>query len=329
MRIGMDAMGGEKAPACVVEAAVAAVETLGIEIVLFGDKEKIKPLLVESGTKTNRITIVHTEEAVADEDDPVKVVRAKKDASMFLALRALKDKKVDAVVSAGNTGALLSGATLLVGRIKGVDRPALGTMIPTDKEPVLMLDCGANAECRPSTIAQFGVMGSIYMEKVRQVPSPSVGLINIGVEPGKGTKTYRDAYHLLSKNKTIRFIGNVETRDIPDGNVDVLVCDGFTGNVLLKMIEGLAKMFMGNLKRMMTDKKIKSVAALIWFKTPLEQFKKKMDANETGGAPFLGVDGVVVKAHGNSNTRAFYQALVQAKDFVESGVVTKIKKEIS
>lgn len=329
MRIAMDAMGGENAPASVVEAAVAAVETLGIEIILYGDKERIKPLLEASGSKTNRITVVHTFEAVLDDDDPVKVVRSKKDASMFLALRALKDKKVDAVVSAGNTGALLTGSTLLVGRIKGVDRPALGTMLPTDKNPVLMLDSGANAECRASTLAQFGVMGSVYMEKVRQVPSPSVGLINIGAEPGKGTKVYRDAHHLLTKNKVIRFVGNVETRDIPKGDVDVLVCDGFTGNVLLKMIEGLGKMFMGNLKRMMTDKKIKSVAALIWFKAPLAQFKKKMDPNETGGAPFLGIDGAVIKAHGNSNTRAFYQALVQAKDFVEAGVVTKIKKEIS
>ncbi|MBC7766018.1 MAG: phosphate acyltransferase PlsX [Hyphomonadaceae bacterium] len=327
MKIAVDAMGGDHAPEIVIEAAVNAVNQLDVEIILVGNQEKITQKLATYTYPKDKLHIVHTAVEILNEDKPSDVVRSKKDASMFMGLAMVKQKQADAFVSAGNTGALLMGALLFVGRIKGVDRPTLAPLMPNDKQGSLLTDAGANVQCRPQHLVQFGEMGTIYMQKVMGIQSPSVGLINIGAEQEKGTDLTKEAYQLMQKAK-FRFVGNVEARDIPKGDVDVLVCDGFVGNVLLKFLEGLGMTFYQNVKNIFKSSKVGMFAALL-LKKQLTAFKKKLDYSEQGGAPFLGIDGVVIKAHGSSDAKAFYHAIRQAKVFAQTGVNEEIKIRFS
>ena len=270
----------------------------------------------ENAIEMKNIEIVNATEVIEMCDEPAKAVRAKKDSSMVVGLRMLAEGKGDAFVSAGSTGALHVGASLIVRTVKGVKRPALATVIP-GKTPFLLLDCGANVECRASMLEAFGVMGSVYMNKVMGLEQPRVALVNNGAEESKGTPTYVEAHQLLKNNKAIHFVGNIEPRDIPAGHADVVVADGFTGNVVLKLTEGLAKYFGSKLKEMF-KKSLGTKVGYLLLKGGVADFKKSMDADEYGGAPLLGTRRPVIKAHGSSNARAIQNAIRQAKLCVEN-----------
>lgn len=326
MKIIIDAMGGDNAPEEIIKGAIAALNEYNIDIILVGDENKIKGLLSSSEDNIERIEIIHTTEVITNNDHPAQAIRKKKDSSMVVGMRMLKEGLGDAFISAGNTGALLAGGLFVVGRIKGVDRPGLAPIIPGRNRPFLLMDSGANAECKTQNILQFATMGSVYMKKVLKKESPSVGLVNIGSEEEKGTEFVKECYKLL-KNSNLNFIGNVEGRDIPEGNVDVLVCDGFTGNIVLKLFEGVAGTIFDTLKEeIMSTTRTKIGGALL--KPVFRKFKKKFDYTEHGGAILLGVNGPVIKAHGSSNAKAFKNAIRQAVLCIEGGVVESIRAEI-
>ena len=317
MKIILDAMGGDNAPAEILKGAAAATAAWpDVEILAVGDAEKIAACVKENAIEMKNIEIVNATEVIEMCDEPAKAVRAKKDSSMVVGLRMLAEGKGDAFVSAGSTGALHVGASLIVRTVKGVKRPALATVIP-GKTPFLLLDCGANVECRASMLEAFGVMGSVYMNKVMGLEQPRVALVNNGAEETKGTPTYVEAHQLLKNNKAIHFVGNIEPRDIPAGQADVVVADGFTGNVVLKLTEGLAKYFGSKLKEMF-KKSLGTKVGYLLLKGGVADFKKSMDADEYGGAPLLGTRRPVIKAHGSSNARAIQNAIRQAKLCVES-----------
>lgn len=317
MKIILDAMGGDNAPAAILKGAAAATaDWPDVEILAVGDAEKIAACVKENGIEMKNIEIVNATETIEMCDEPAKAVRAKKDSSMVVGLRMLAEGKGDAFVSAGSTGALHVGASLIVRTVKGVKRPALATVIP-GKTPFLLLDCGANVECRAAMLEAFGVMGSVYMQKVMGLEKPRVALVNNGAEESKGTPTYVEAHQLLKNNKAIHFVGNIEPRDIPAGHADVVVADGFTGNVVLKLTEGLAKFFSAKLKAMF-KKNAGTMLGYLLLKGGVAEFKKSMDADEYGGAPLLGTRRPVIKAHGSSNARAIRNAIRQAKLCVES-----------
>ena len=317
MRIILDAMGGDNAPAEILKGAAAAVAAWpDVEILAVGDAEKIAACVKENAIEMKNIEIVNATEVIEMCDEPAKAVRAKKDSSMVVGLRMLAEGKGDAFVSAGSTGALHVGASLIVRTVKGVKRPALATVIP-GKTPFLLLDCGANVECRASMLEAFGVMGSVYMNKVMGLEQPRVALVNNGAEESKGTPTYVEAHQLLKNNKAIHFVGNIEPRDIPAGHADVVVADGFTGNVVLKLTEGLAKYFGSKLKEMF-KKSLGTKVGYLLLKGGVADFKKSMDADEYGGAPLLGTRRPVIKAHGSSNARAIQNAIRQARLCVEN-----------
>ena len=317
MKIILDAMGGDNAPAEILKGAAAATAAWpDMEILAVGDAEKIAACVKENAIEMKNIEIVNATEVIEMCDEPAKAVRAKKDSSMVVGLRMLAEGKGDAFVSAGSTGALHVGASLIVRTVKGVKRPALATVIP-GKTPFLLLDCGANVECRASMLEAFGVMGSVYMNKVMGLEQPRVALVNNGAEETKGTPTYVEAHQLLKNNKAIHFVGNIEPRDIPAGHADVVVADGFTGNVVLKLTEGLAKYFGSKLKEMF-KKSLGTKVGYLLLKGGVADFKKSMDADEYGGAPLLGTRRPVIKAHGSSNARAIQNAIRQARLCVEN-----------
>lgn len=317
MKIILDAMGGDNAPAEILKGAAAATAAWpDVEILAVGDAEKIAACVKENAIEMKNIEIVNATEVIEMCDEPAKAVRAKKDSSMVVGLRMLAEGKGDAFVSAGSTGALHVGASLIVRTVKGVKRPALATVIP-GKTPFLLLDCGANVECRASMLEAFGVMGSVYMNKVMGQEQPRVALVNNGAEESKGTPTYVEAHQLLKNNKAIHFVGNIEPRDIPAGHADVVVADGFTGNVVLKLTEGLAKYFGSKLKEMF-KKSLGTKVGYLLLKGGVADFKKSMDADEYGGAPLLGTRRPVIKAHGSSNARAIQNAIRQARLCVEN-----------
>ncbi len=317
MKIILDAMGGDNAPAEILKGAAAATAAWpDVEILAVGDAEKIAACVKENAIEMKNIEIVNATEVIEMCDEPAKAVRAKKDSSMVVGLRMLAEGKGDAFVSAGSTGALHVGASLIVRTVKGVKRPALATVIP-GKTPFLLLDCGANVECRASMLEAFGVMGSVYMNKVMGLEQPRVALVNNGAEESKGTPTYVEAHQLLKHNKAIHFVGNIEPRDIPAGHADVVVADGFTGNVVLKLTEGLAKYFGSKLKEMF-KKSLGTKVGYLLLKGGVADFKKSMDADEYGGAPLLGTRRPVIKAHGSSNARAIQNAIRQARLCVEN-----------
>ncbi len=317
MKIILDAMGGDNAPAEILKGAAAATAAWpDVEILAVGDAEKIAACVKENAIEMKNIEIVNATEVIEMCDEPAKAVRAKKDSSMVVGLRMLAEGKGDAFVSAGSTGALHVGASLIVRTVKRVKRPALATVIP-GKTPFLLLDCGANVECRASMLEAFGVMGSVYMNKVMGLEQPRVALVNNGAEESKGTPTYVEAHQLLKNNKAIHFVGNIEPRDIPAGAADVVVADGFTGNVVLKLTEGLAKYFGSKLKEMF-KKSLGTKVGYLLLKGGVADFKKSMDADEYGGAPLLGTRRPVIKAHGSSNARAIQNAIRQARLCVEN-----------
>lgn len=326
MRIAIDAMGGDNAPKVNVHGALmAAREWRDVDIILVGDSKRIEPLLNE---KLPNVHVHHTDDFITADDEPVKAVRRKKDASMVVAGRLVQEREADAMISAGNTGALMTTGMLVIGRIKGIDRPALAPMIPTiDGTGVLALDLGANMDATPENLVQYAIMGSIYRSKVHGIIKPRIGLLNVGTEELKGNELTKATYPLLG-NAPIHFIGNVESRDVLQGNCDVLVCDGFVGNILLKTMEGTVSTIFTVLKAEFTRTTITKLAAAI-LKPGLSKFKKKLDYTEHGGAPLLGIDGVCIKSHGSSDAHAIMNAVRQARIALLNDLVRSISMEIS
>lgn len=328
MKIVIDAMGGDNAPRSTVEGAVLALKNFPVEIVLTGDKEKIERALESYEYDKSRLEIIHTTQKIENEDKPVKAIRSKKDSSMVVGLNLVKEKKADGIVSAGNTGALLAGGLFVLGRLKGIDRPALCSYLPTREGVSILIDAGANADCKPQNILEFGMMGSAYAQGVLKLQNPKVGIVNIGAEEGKGNELTKKAYELLKENTIdINFVGNVEARDIPSGDVDVIVCDGFTGNVVLKLTEGVAMTMFSMLKSAFTKNTVTKLGALL-SKGGLMDMKKRLDYKEYGGAPFMGVDGCLIKAHGSSDSKAIMNAVRQAIAFNEGNVLENIKSSL-
>lgn len=333
MKIIVDAMGGDNAPDAIIAGALEAHGELHTDIVLVGKKEAIEESLGKQGvTKLPEgVTVMEAESVIDMEDDPVSAVRRKKDSSMYIGLKALKDGEGDAFVSAGSTGALLTGATLIAKRIRGIRRAALAPILPDKGDGFMIIDCGATAECTPEYLLQYAYMGSYYMENLMKRKSPRVGLLNIGTEPTKGGELQLKTYELLSKaaeNGDINFVGNIEGKQVMDDVCDVLVCDGFTGNVLLKSMEGIAKFFVSELKGIFL-KNLKSKLAALCVKDGIRGLKDKMDADKVGGTALLGISKPVIKAHGSSNATAFKNAIRHAMLNVEAGVCENITANVS
>ena len=328
MRIIIDAMGGDKAPDEIVKGALRARKELGVELTLVGKKEEVERLL--SAEEQASVEIVDAREVITMEDDPSTATRRKKDASMTVALNLLRDGKGDAVVSAGSTGALLTGATLIVKRIRGIRRAAMAPVLPAGEHGVMLIDCGANVECTAEYLLQFAYMGSFYAKKMMGCEEPRVGLLNVGTEDTKGGSLQHEAFSLLKAagdEGRICFIGNVEGTDVFSGRADVVVTDGFTGNVLLKGTEGVIKYMMKSLKGVFYKSTKNKLAAAV-LKKDLGEMKKSMDVNEVGGTAFVGISKPVIKAHGSSNAASFFAAIRQAKVFAESGIVELIEDNI-
>lgn len=324
MRISIDVMGGDRAPKAAIAAVEKAIETFpDLEFVLVGDEAKMKEHL----STEERISIIHTEEMIEDNDQPTTAVRRKKNASMVLAVQVVKEGKADACISAGNTGALMTAGLLHIGRIKGIDRPALAPMLPTiDQKGFLLLDVGANMDAKPEQLLQYAIMGSIYIERVRHVPAPRVGLLNVGTEDGKGNELTKRTFPLL-QDGNFNFVGNVEARDLLNGVADVIVCDGFSGNLALKATEGAAKSLFTILKQELTKNVFNKVLAAM-LRSSFKSINKKMDYSEYGGAALFGLKAPIVKSHGSSDERAFYQTIVQVKEMVEKNVIQTIEEEV-
>ena len=317
MKILVDAMGGDNAPLCVLQGAADALREFGegMQLVLLGQREVIEQTAAEHGISLDGMEIVDCREVVSMHDDPVKAARQKKDSSMVRGLTMLKNGEGDAFVSAGSTGALHVASSLIVRTVKGIKRPALATPMPGLKQNFLLLDCGANVECRATTLNAFAVMGSVYAEKVMGRANPSVALVNNGTEDTKGTPIYREAHGLMRHNPVIRFVGNIEPREVPAGEVDVVVCDGFVGNVILKLMEGTAKTLLAMLKDVFLENLITKLCFL-GVKNGLRGIKHKMDSEEVGGAPLLGTARPVIKAHGSSTAKGIKNAIRQARQCV-------------
>ena len=327
IRIAVDAMGGDNAPGAVVEGCIQALrERADISVILAGQSQAIEPLLAGADDVRARIEIMEAPDVITMHEAPVMAVRRKPNSSMVKALDAVKSGGAQACVSAGSTGALLAGSMFRVGRIRGIERPALASIIPSTNKPYILLDCGANADCRPEYLVQFAMMGSIYMEKVKGYSNPRVALVNIGSESEKGNELSKATYPLLEQSG-LNFTGNIEPRDIPAGAADVVVADGFTGNVVLKLTEGLASMLLGMIKTELMGSLVTKVGAAL-SKPAFRKVKKRMDYTEEGGAPLLGVKGAVIKAHGSSNATAIKNALFQAARMIDGDIVNIIETQV-
>ena len=321
MNIILDAMSGDKAPLEIIKGACMAAQGFGDEITLVGDCTVIENIAREHDLSLDKIRIEHALGVITMEDDPLSVVRAKKDCSMARGLQLLRESG-DAFVSAGNTGALHAGSSIIIRPIKGIHRAAIATVIPLSR-PVLMLDSGANINVTSDYLLQWAVMGSVYMRSIYGIDSPEVGLLNNGAESHKGTPVIADTYKKLSAAPGVHFIGNVEGHQVMNAPCDVLVTDGFTGNIALKLIEGMGKFFMGSLKSMYTKNAMTKMSFLV-MKDQLKALKKQFDASEHGGAPLLGLSKPVIKAHGSSDANAIYNAVRQSRAFVKTGVIGEI-----
>ena len=322
MRIIVDVMGGDNAPLEMVKGVCAAAAEYSASYILVGDRPQIEQIAEENNLDLRRFEIVHTDSVITMEDDPLSVMRSKSDSSMSMGLRLLSEGRGDAFVSTGNTGALFTGATLIVRKIKGIQRAALATVLPMES-PVLLLDCGANVVVTEEYLEQFAVMGSTYMRRIYGIESPRVGLLNNGTEASKGTELQRAAYARLSKCARINFVGNVEGSGLVQGTCDVLVADGFTGNVVLKTVEGMGKLMMHAVKDVFYANKLTMVSGLM-VKKQLSAMKKTYDATEHGGAPLLGISKPVIKAHGSSNAKAFKNAIRQAISYCDTRITYDI-----
>lgn len=326
MEIAVDAMGGDHAPKEIVEGVFQAVEDFkDVEFLLYGDEVKMAPYLKQH----ERVKVIHCSEVIEGTDEPVRAVRRKKDASMVRMAQAVADGEADACVSAGNTGALMAAGLFIIHRIDGIDRPALATTLPTlDGAGFDMLDLGANADAKPENILQYAIMGSIYAKQVRGIEQPTVGLLNIGTEDKKGNDLTKQAFKLLKEQNDINFIGNVEARELLNHAADVVVTDGFTGNMVLKTIEGVAGNIFAMLKEEFLSSTKTKVAAMM-MKNNLKNLKTKMDYSEYGGAPLFGLKAPVIKAHGSSKAQAIYSAIRQTHIMVEHRVCQTIDQTIS
>ncbi len=329
MRVVVDAFGGDNAPYEIIKGAALADNEYGVDITLTGDEAVIKKYISENNIVFNNdLKIVHTTEVISMHDEPTSLLKEHKNSSMALAFKELSEGAADAFVSAGSTGAVVVGGTLLVKRIKGVKRPALGGLLPTpDGRSYLLLDMGANAECRPEMLCQFGILASVYMEKVAGVENAKIGLLNIGTEDTKGDTLRLEAYKLLSE-APINFVGNVESREMPKGVCDAVITDGFTGNIALKLIEGTATTLFKLIKQTIKKSFVNTFAGLL-LKKDLGGLKRMMDSSEVGGAPLLGVRKPVIKAHGSSDARAIKNAIRQAISFAECGAIEIMEKNLS
>ena len=328
MRIVVDIMSGDNAPLQPLLGVCRAAEQKwceGVEFTLVGDEKVIRELASENKLDISRFEIRHADDVIVMEDEPMSIMREKKNSSMGVGLRALAAGEGDAFVSCGNTGALFCGSSLIVKRVKGIQRAAIGALLPLTK-PVMLIDSGANVKVNDEYLHQFAIMGSAYMKALYNVGSPEVAIINNGSEETKGTELQLAAYERFSKSKFINFVGNVEGNRIPFGACDVAVCDGFVGNVLLKSIEGMGKLMSTELKKIF-KKNIFTIIGALFVKKGLSDFKKKFDAKEHGGAPILGISKTVIKAHGSSDAKAFSNAIRQAVNCLKTGVVDIIARE--
>ena len=328
MRILLDGMGGDNAPQEIVKGAVLAAELIEEEIVIIGREEAIRKELKRNKYKGTKITLVDAREEITMHDSPVKAIREKKDSSLVVGLNMLKEGKGDLFASAGNTGALIVGSRLLLGRIRGIDRPALASIYPdmVNMQPCLLVDAGASAESKAQNLLEYGLMGSIYMEKVWGRANPRVGLVNLGAEESKGTSVTKDAYQRLSA-APLNFVGNVEAREVPRGACDVIVCDGFVGNVVLKLTEGVSLTIFKLVKNALMEN-LKSKIGGVLVKGQLGKLKDEFDYEEYGGAPVLGVNGPVMKMHGSSTATAVKNAIIRGIPYAKENVVDIIRDEM-
>jgi len=324
MKIAIDAMGGDHAPKVVVEGAMAAIkERQDMEITLVGDEKNIRKYL----TDDERISIIHTDEVIGPDEEPIRAVRRKKNASLVITANEVKEKRAHACISAGNTGALVVAGLFIIGRTKGIDRPALSPTLPTiDGRGFLLLDAGANVDANANNLVQYAVMGSIYCEKVRKIKQPRIGLLNVGTEEGKGNHLTKKTYDML-QDAPIHFVGNVESRDIFNGVADVVVTDGFSGNITLKAVEGTALHVMKLLKKTLTSS-LRAKIATGLIKDKLFHLKRELDYPEYGGAALFGVSAPVIKSHGSSTKRAIYHTILQTCQMIEQDVVGTISETI-
>lgn len=329
VRVAVDAMGGDNAPSEIVKGAVEALaQDSGIKVFLVGQEEILKKELAQYNVDADRLEIVPASEVITNEEAPVMAIRRKKDSSIVVGMNLVKNKEADAFVSAGSTGAVLVGAQLIIGRIKGVERPPLAPLIPTTKGVSLLIDCGANVDARPSHLLQFAKMGSLYMEQVVGIKNPRVAIVNIGAEEEKGNMLVKETFPLLKNCNEINFIGSIEAREIPNGYADVIVCEAFVGNVILKLYEGVSGALVGKIKEgMMSTLRSKLGALLV--KPALKQTLKSLDTADYGGAPMLGLNGLVVKTHGSSKSKEIKNSILQCIAFKEQNISEKMKENIA
>ena len=327
MKIVVDAMGGDYAPGVVIDGAVLAVKEYDLEVILVGDQAKINSLLAKKKYDRKRISVVHASEVIEMDDSPALSVRRKRDSSMVVGVKLVKDGKGDAFFSAGNTGAEVCAATLTLGLLPGVERPGIATVMPSLKGIFLVIDVGANIDPKPLHLLQYAVMGSVYCQHILNKPNPSIGLLNVGEEESKGTGFLKEAHELISQSN-LNFIGNVEGKQLFAGDCDVIVCDGFVGNVTLKVTESLAEAMQTFLKRHILSTPMGMLGGLL-LKPTFKKFKKEIDYSEYGGAPLLGVNGVAIIGHGRSDARAIKNAIRVAKEEVDGGVTERLREAIN
>lgn len=329
MKVVVDAMGGDNAPDITVRGAVEALEVSDkISIILTGKEDAIREELQKYQYDDNRIDIVPADEVIGFDEPPVMAIRKKKNSSIVVGLNLVKKGEADAFVSAGSTGAILVGGQFVVGRIKGIERAPLAPLIPTSKGASLLIDCGANVDARPSHLVQFAKMGSIYMEHIVGVKNPKVAIVNIGAEEEKGNMLVKETYPLLKECTDINFVGSIEARDIPNGDADVIVCEAFVGNVILKLYEGLANTLLKEVKKGLMESLRSKIGALL-IKPALKRTIKGFMGEDQGGAPLLGLKGLVVKAHGSSTSDDIKQAIIQCIQFSEEEINEKIRENIA
>ena len=327
MRVVVDAFGGDNAPIEIINGAYLAFRELNVQITLTGDKDVIEKIIKENNFDfDDSLIIVDTKDVITMHDEPTSILKAHQNSSMGLAFKELAEDRADAFVSAGSTGAIVVGGTLIVKRIKGVKRPALGSILPSPDGGYMLMDMGANSDCRPEMLVQFAIMADAYLKKVENIENPKIGLLNIGVEETKGDQLHIEAYNLL-KEAPINFVGNIESREMPKGVCDAVITDGFTGNIALKLIEGTSLTLLKLIKGIFY-KSLKNKLSALMLKKDFYSIKRMMDSSEVGGAPLLGVQKTVIKAHGSSDAKAIKNAIRQAVKFTENGVINLISENL-